>query len=321
MLDTDNCCAPAPPIDVFDPDVRQPLNPPTGFSGLRNIRQQDIGVYFQDQVKIYENWIVTLGGRQDWVDSETKNKLTGTTTENDSEAFTWRAGLLYHFDIGVAPYFNYSTSFQPVAGTNLFGKRFKPTTGEQYEIGAKYQPPGSDALFSIALFDLYQQNVLTTDPNNSQNQIQAGEVRSRGIEAEAKIRFDFGLDLTAALTMLDVDITKSSEGVKGNTPANVIEHSASIYGDYTIQNGLLSGLGFALGVRYRGPSSGDRTNTFEVDAVTLVDAGISYNWRPFYFAVDARNLFDTRYVSGCDSKTSCYFSAARNVIATVRYEW
>ncbi|MDN5870473.1 MAG: TonB-dependent receptor, partial [Nitrococcus sp.] len=230
-----------PSIDVFDPDSRQPLNPPTGFSGVRDIRQQNIGVYFQDQARIYDNWIVTLGAHYDWVDSKTEDKLAGTTSENDDKAFTWRAGLLYHFDNGIAPYFSYATSFEPVTGTNLFGERFEPTTGQQYEIGAKFQPPGSDALFSVAVFDLRQQNVRTTDPENAQNQIQTGEVRSRGIELEANAGFDFGLDLTAAVTLLDVDITESTEGVEGNTPTRVIEESVSVYGDYTLQRGPLSG--------------------------------------------------------------------------------
>ncbi|MDN5872242.1 MAG: TonB-dependent receptor [Nitrococcus sp.] len=74
-------------------------------------------------------------------------------------------------------------------------------------------------------------------------------------------------------------------------------------------------------MRYRGPSFGDRANTFKVDPVTLVDAGISYDWSPFYFAVDARNLFDTKYVTGCGSTSSCFFGTARNVIGTVRYTW
>lgn len=32
---------------------------------------------------------------------------------NDSEAFTWRAGAVYLFDDGLAPYASYAESFQP----------------------------------------------------------------------------------------------------------------------------------------------------------------------------------------------------------------
>uniref|UniRef100_UPI0013DC055A TonB-dependent receptor domain-containing protein n=2 Tax=Pseudomonadota TaxID=1224 RepID=UPI0013DC055A len=55
------------------------------------------------------------------------------------------------------------TSFQPQIGTAYGGAAFKPTTGEQYEIGVKYQPIGWNSFVTAALFDLTQQNVLTPD--------------------------------------------------------------------------------------------------------------------------------------------------------------
>src|SRR3546814_3232067 len=54
--------------------------------------------------------------------------------------------ICWHFDSEVAPYVSYSTSFQPLAGTDRFGSAFKPSTGEQIEAGVKYQPPGSDEI-------------------------------------------------------------------------------------------------------------------------------------------------------------------------------
>src|SRR6267143_2060012 len=62
---------------------------------------------------------------------------------------------------------------------------FKPTTGEQYEGGVKYQPPGYNMLFTAAVYNLKQENVLSAlsgpgiPPNTT---AQVGEVTSRGFE-------------------------------------------------------------------------------------------------------------------------------------------
>ncbi len=49
--------------------------------------------------------------------------------------------MLYKFDNGVAPYIQYTESFQPIVGaSNRTLNPFKPTTGQQKEFGVKYQP-------------------------------------------------------------------------------------------------------------------------------------------------------------------------------------
>jgi iron complex outermembrane receptor protein len=97
-------------------------------------------------------------------DSSTKTLRTGTKSQSslDSKAFTGRVGLVYLFDNGLAPYASYSESFKPQSGTGYGGSVFKPTEGKQYEIGIKYQPPGSNSFITAAIFDLRQSNVLTT---------------------------------------------------------------------------------------------------------------------------------------------------------------
>lgn len=214
--------------------------------------------------------------------------------------------MLYLADNGLAPYFSYSESFLPIADTDFFGKPFEPETGVQYEVGVKYQPPGANASVTLAAFDLRRQNVLTQDPENFDNQIQTGEVRSRGIEVEAVASLDFGLDLILAYTYLDPEITKSNvvddEGERieeGETPEGVQKHTAALWADYTIQGGALAGLGFGAGVRYLGSTFGDVPNTIKVPGQTLVDAAVHYDWKNFRLALNATNLSDETYVATC----------------------
>lgn len=188
--------------------------------------------------------MVSLGGRHDWADDELEDRLAGATTEQDDNKFTGRAGLIYLADNGLAPYFSYSTSFLPIGGANLAGEQFEPETGQQYEVGVKYRPPGFNSLITLAAFDLTRQNVVTPSLVDPLDRVQTGEVRSRGVEMEALASLYFGLDLSFAYTYLDAEVTQSNvEGEEGNRPTRVPEHLASLWADYTIRTGASAGLG------------------------------------------------------------------------------
>lgn len=207
-----------PAIDIFAPvyNVRMPN---LAYSTRQRQEQSSTGIYLQDQIRLGP-LAIHLGGRQDWYDSTTRNTTlsTGATarTPFDTSAFTGRAGIVYLTDMGLAPYYSYTESFEPQTGTfspARGGGPFEPTTGQQHEIGIRYQPPGANALFSAALFDLRRQNVPTQDPQDIRYSIQTGEVRSRGLELEAKASLALGLDVTASYTYLDSEVMSSNSTV------------------------------------------------------------------------------------------------------------
>jgi len=152
-------------INIYNPNFSALPTVPVTTSQYTT--QSQFGAYVQDQLSL-DHWRWLIGARQDWASTYDNQdaKLTGAnlsnTRQRDSK-LTWRSGLSYVFDNGLAPYASYSESFQPQVGTDREGKTFVPTTGKQYEVGIKYQPVGSRSLYSAALFDLRQQNVLTTD--------------------------------------------------------------------------------------------------------------------------------------------------------------
>jgi len=141
---------------------------------------------------------LVLSGRNDWVDTYNDNHIGVSMGRNDS-AFSGRAGLIYNFDNGLAPY---ATSFNPIIGTNFtLNQLYLPETAKQAEVGVKYKPLGFDGYFGGAYFDLKRANVLTTDPSNSLFSVQTGEVTSRGIELEAVANVMPGLKVTASHTV------------------------------------------------------------------------------------------------------------------------
>ncbi|MFZ6764843.1 TonB-dependent siderophore receptor [Pseudoroseomonas sp. WGS1072] len=320
-----------------------------GFATYSSQRQNQLGVYLQDQVRIGQ-LVLMAGGRIDWSDSTTENRragsfaLTGTSRQTDS-AFTGRAGAVYLFENGLAPYVSYSESFEPQTGTDRNLNPFDPTTGRQYEIGLRYQPPGTNLSIAVAAFDLLRENVLSTDPVNPQFSVQNGEVRTRGFELEAKATLAQGLSLTAAYSYLDMEYTKSNNSVgidygiegrasggtvrqEGKVPTGIPRHNASAWLDYTAPEGRFGGLGVAGGVRYLGSSWGDPANTFKVDSATLFDAALRYDLgqvsrdlNGMQLAVNIQNVADTRYVASCLSYAWCWYGYGRTVTGSLRYRF
>ena len=282
---------------------------------------QQAGVYVQDQITVYDNWILTLGGRFSYVEQKTKDRMADTSETKTDDAFTGRAGLTYLFDNGVAPYVSYTQGFTPQNGTPREGETFVPEESEQYEIGVKYAPKNFNALFTIAAFQVTKTNVVTVDPDDINSSIQTGEIRTRGIELEAKTTLAEGLDLSASYTFLDAEVTESNDEDLGKRPVIVPEHSAAAWLNYTFQDGMLEGLGVGGGLRYVGPTYNDLANDSENASYLLVDAVLSYDLNEnFSFQVNANNLFDREYITTC-AFGSCYYGTGLRVLAGMSYHW
>lgn len=316
-------------LDVFNPSYGNgnPITLELPASGYEQTIKQT-GLYLQDQLKFDEHWVLLLGGRYDWVKNENTAAWASEPVQRD-EKFSGRAGLVYLFDNGLAPYLSYSQSFLPAVGRTAGDQVFEPEEGVQYEVGLKYEPAGGGSLYTIAAFELTKENVSTPDPENPGSSIQEGEIRSRGIELEAKTRIAEGLDLLAGYTWNDVEVSESNEpAIKGNRPFRVPEHIASLWLDYQVQGGPLAGLGVGGGVRYVGSTYGDRGNSFEVPSYTVFDALLRYDLRyldsnldGLKLSLNASNLFDKEYIAACFSLDGCQFGQARTLYATVDYAW
>lgn len=322
----------ATPINVFDPTYGAPVDTSVNTSWVNTQqRVNQLGYYFQDQLK-YDRWVLTVGGREDRARTRTEDRFTDVeTTDQDWRHFTGRAGLVYLFDNGFAPYVSYSESFNPVVGTTSpqsGSKPFEPETAKQYEVGVRYQPPGTDTQVTLSLYDLYKQNAVTTDPVNNRYSVQTGEIRSKGVELEAITTVMNDLKLTGSLSYSDVEVTKSNSGNEGKRPFKVPAKLASVWADYSFPFDPLQGLSVGLGVRYTGSTYGDALNTFEVPSYTLYDAAIRYDLGKLdhslqgaQASLNVNNLTDKYYVASCFFYQACNLGEGRSVIAELSYKW
>ncbi|MBF4556080.1 TonB-dependent siderophore receptor [Pseudomonas sp. p50] len=288
------------------------------------------GLYVQDQMAL-DQWRLTLGGREDWVHTGTKffNKGDATNTERDKN-FSGNAAISYVFDNGVVPYLSYAESFQPTSNATASPTdSIKPTEGKQWELGIKYQPPGSNTLLTAAVYDLTQKNVSVTTINSDNVSItsQTGEVKVKGLELEAVSDVTDNLKVIAAYTLAKSEVQNGT--FKGNRLQLMPNQQASLWTDYTWHNGVLDGFGVGAGVRYTGNTYGDQANTElgKADAYTVFDAAVHYDLgrldnslKGASLALNATNLFDKDYISTCDS-FYCYYGDQRSVVASATYKW
>lgn len=299
-----------------------------------NQKTRDTGLYLQDQMAL-DNWRLTVGGRQDWLHTDTTfYNLNDAHDTRDDSAFTGNAALSYVFDSGFTPYVSYAESFQAEPG-GFGGKAFKPGTGKQYEVGVKYQPPGSGMLFTAAVYDLTRKNIVLSDSLGVSRPL--GEANVRGLELEAVGNVNDNLKLTAAYTYANTKMTKVSDPKDKNRPLPLTpEHQASIWADYTWHKGVLEGFGIGLGARYIGETDniaiGSMNYVADVayghaKAYTVYDAAVHYDLgkvsqtlKGATVSVNANNVFDKQYLSTCDG-FYCYYGDRRNIMASVDYKW
>ncbi|HDR9851854.1 TPA: TonB-dependent siderophore receptor, partial [Burkholderia multivorans] len=302
-------------MGVFsDPDATSRTNTYTTMNTF--------GLYAQDQIK-WNRWTLTLGGREDWVNMRMDDRAAGTQSKADVSAFTGRVGLTYQAGYGLSPYISYSTSFNPIIGVSLLdGGVPKPTRGRQIEAGLRWQPPGKNLMLNAAIYQINQTNGVTPalptqDPGGTKS-VQTGEVRARGIELSATGKVTPNLSLIASYAYQDVKVVQANDATLNNWPVDIPRprQMASLWADWTWHTGPLAGFGLGGGVRYQSASAGAADNSLTVSSYTLIDAAVHYDVRNWRFAVNATNLFNRHYISGCQSTSVCMFGNDRTVIAT-----
>lgn len=317
---------PNPIFNVFDPSysTNVALLNPTTFAPLDESDRQttktknnQLGLYLQDQMMIADKWAVQIGVRYDDSQNKTHNTTTGAKTKVDNEEWTTNFGVAYLMDSGFTPYASYAQSFNPIIQLDQNGDPAKPERGEQYEVGLKYQPSSFDGYFNIAAFEVSKENLARQVAGQL---TQIGEVRNRGLELEAVANVTEALTLIGNVSFIDSEITEDATSSNvGNTPSQIADQLASAWANYRFLNGPLDGLTIGAGARYVGDSYADNTETNKVSSYTLFDATLSYRIEDYKFQVAAKNLADKEYVATCDYY--CFYGDRRNVIASVTYDW
>ncbi|WP_043817554.1 TonB-dependent siderophore receptor, partial [Rubrivivax gelatinosus] len=309
-------------LDLYDPVYGGSFGAPepNSFSSRSELRR--VGLYAQEQAKIAGRWVAVAGLRHDRVRYDESAVFSDAVAADGekSSATTGRAGLVYLAPNGLAPFVSFSQSFEPQTGTDRQRQRFDPTRGTQWELGLRWQPEGSQTLLSAALYQLTQRKVLVTDPVDTNYSVQLGEVRSRGLELEARTRVG-AANLVAAYAYTDARTLKSSPltpEAEGRRSGAVPYHQASVWTDYGFGAFGLPALKAGAGLRYVGSAPGVWLDV-DVPGYTVVDAMLSWTEGPWRLALNVANLGDKTYVASCTYL--CFYGEPRRVTGSVSYRW
>ncbi|WP_242045818.1 MULTISPECIES: TonB-dependent siderophore receptor [unclassified Calothrix] len=308
-------------LDIFDPvyGAAAPLNLSRDNS---EYGADNVALYFQNLIELTPQIKLLAGGRFDWVDSFYRDVQTNTTlNENSDSEFSPRLGIVYQPTDSTSIYASWTNSFNPqIFGTTRNNQPFKPETAAQFEVGIKQELFDKRLSATLAYFDITKKNVLTTDPEDEDFQIQTGEQKSRGVELDIVGEILPGWKIIGTYAYTDAYISEDNDaGLLNNRLTGVPYNSASLWTTYELQQGNLQGLGLGLGLVYVGEREASLPNNLKIPSYVRTDASIFYkrdNWRA---ALNFKNLLDTKYY-----ESQGFFivpAAPFTVLGTVSFEF
>ena len=287
----------ATPFDLYDPVYGTTFEVPE-LTNESNSWARVVGLYLQNQVKFTPRWIGLFGLRHD------RSRVTPDGGDSATEkATTGRAGLMYLADGGLAPYLSYGESFIPNTDVDDAGEVYEPVRGRQVEAGVKWQPPGLDTLLTLTAFDIHERNRVAYGLLGPEG---LTEVDASGVEFEANTRIG-PFNIVGAYTYTDAQ--------RREYTAQQPRHLASLWTKY-----VWRAIELGAGVRYLGHTTDDG-NTLQIPSVTLFDAMAAYNWKAWRFAVNATNLEDEVYVTGCLVRGDCFYGNRGVVVGSLSYRF
>jgi iron complex outermembrane recepter protein len=233
-------------IDVLTPRYGQTQPTPLPNTQTRE-EQRATSLYAQDSVT-WGAWRVVGGLRVDQYRQSLENQRTGVTTRQSPSEVTPRLGVSYLPNSQWTVFANTGRSFRPNSGTSAAGAAFDPESGIAYEAGVKWESVQRNMGATLAAFDIRKQNVLTSDPLNAGFSIAAGEVRSRGVDADWAGQLTREWRVNASLSYINASIRRDNSLAVGSRLLNVPKFNASVLlvHERSLNNGQRIGLGGGL---------------------------------------------------------------------------
>jgi len=269
---------------------------------------------------------------------------TRPSTEHKNGVFTPYAGLTYDLNEQWTAYTSYAETFTPQAGfTDTSGTQIDPATSKNYEIGLKGQLFDGRVNTSLAAYRIEQEGTAVYDedaegpPQSAATccYFNAGEVVSKGFDAEISGELAKGLQLMAGYTYSRLEAKNANEGrstFEGVTP----KHLLKVWGTWQLP-GELQDWKVGLGaISQSATSKSGEVSTFDADTgtwggpttpyrfsqsgYTIWSASLDYrideNWSA---TLNGNNLFDKKYYSTVGtSQYNNFYGDPRNVMLTVR---
>lgn len=299
-------------IDILAPVYGQ-ARPEPGPNTDTGDDQRTRALYVQDTVRLGERWRLVAGLRADRHEQALRNLRNGRVARQSPHANAPRAGLSYLASDTWTLFANAGRSFRANTGADAAGLAFRPERGKALELGAKWQNRADTLGATVALYDIRKRNVLTADPLNPDFSIAAGEVRSRGLDADLSGQLTRAWRINASLSWIDAEVLEDNTLQRGSRLLNVprLNGSLMLLHESVLANGARVGLGGALTHSARrlaetrtAAQARAGAPTYELPAYSLARLVAWWQLSPaLRLSLDIDNLFDRSYYTSSVQRT------------------
>lgn len=270
-----------------------------------------IGIYVQDLISFTDKIKLLAGIRFSYLETFsnvfTYANSTNVATENYSNAYTPRIGLVFQPIKTMSIFASYANSFNPNTGVDVSGKALAPSYVNQYEAGIKNDFCKGLISANVTAYQIVNSNVaqISLENGNTNTNIKelAGEITSQGIEVDIMTKEWKGVSFIGGYSYNETKYTKTNTYIEGSkllyNPNNTANASIHYY-FRTIK--FLNGLNIGVNGSYTGERAAGRLTRVQVPndsykpiplkAFMQFDASIGYTKNNISVRVKLNNITD-----------------------------
>lgn len=323
--------------DAFNPNSSDPwLGSRTANKKVTTTTAETTSVYLLDNIEINPQWLLDLGVRWDKFDTELKTNATGVKVENNTDFFSYQAGVTFKPVENGSIYASFATSANPVGidagdgsetALNANIKDLDPEKARTFEIGTKWDLLNNRLNLTAAIFRTEKQNTrIQIDPNTYTN---GGESKVDGFELSANGNITDKWAVSAGYTYLDSELTKNGKSCRGTTCTdnsiydgnkmqNVPKNSATLWSTYQVMPKLTIG----AGAFYSDKVYGDIANTKFVPSYVRYDAMARYDvTKNVNLQLNVNNISDKRYFTKAYASHYATEADGRNAVLALNFKF
>ena len=323
--------------DAFNPNSKDPwLGNIAANKAVTTTTAQTTSVYLLDSIEFTPQWLLDLGVRWDKFETELKTNATGEKIENDTDFFSYQAGLTFKPAENGSIYASFATSANPVGvdagdgsetAITAVNKDLDPEESRTFEIGTKWDLFNEKLNLTAAIFRTEKQNTrISLDANTTTN---GGASKVDGFELGLNGNITDKWAVSAGYTYLDSESTKNGVSCRGttctdqtayngNVMPNVAKNSATLWTTYQVLPQLNLGVGaIAMDKVY-----GDLANTKYVPGYVRYDAMARYNVnKNVDLQLNVNNLSDERYFTKAFASHYATEAEGRSAVLSVNFKY
>lgn len=283
----------------------------TDLDGATDVDIEVISVYFQDEIRFSEQFLITFGARYDRFDTVALNVPLNEAGTRTDEEISPRLGVVYKPQPSLSLYSSYSESFQPrsgpqIANINSNANRLDPNSFSNIEAGVKWDITRNLTL-TASVFEVSQEAPVVSDADAETFDVIESSVEGAELQLQGQLTDRWFI--TAGGSYQD---GRQEDGMR--RPRDLPENLFSLWNNLYLTNRLSVG----LGLTHQAESFLNNRNRAVLPSYTRVDAAAYYDIAAWRIQLNLENLTDALYFPNASSTHQVTVGAPLNAQLSLR---